>query len=223
MRSLNLSLAVMSTMLLQGCFGMQQDIVVGDDGNTAVKVALSVDAALVSMGQKNKPDTFCKPADGQAAPVGIAVDWAKGTDKGDITCTMSIKGKTADVFGYLSTGSFMPGTADPKKKKLSMTLSEVKDGKRLEIVIPPDPPAQAKDEKMQSMLIGAVAGRYLQWNVTAPRIIETSGKLSEDGKTASFSVPVAMLISDRQEDIRFTATFSESPPSLADRVLEWIR
>ena len=61
---------------------------------------------------------------------------------------------------------------------------------------------------MRPMLDAMLAGRSLSWSVTAPQIIETSGDLSLDGLTASYSFPLALAAEPVQEDLHFSAVFT---------------
>jgi hypothetical protein len=212
-------------LMLTGCFGMQQDIVVSDDGNTTMSTAIHVDAALIAMSSQGKPDNFCKQLDAGKLPPELKANVTRTTDKADIVCTINVTGPTERVFAAIKDGSYLPPTekaADPGNE-LKISVTDVGGNKRLAIEIPPPPAKAQSDDRMQSMMLGAVAGRFIQWNFTAPTILETSGTLSDDRKTASFSVPVATLMSNRTETLAFSVTFSDEPPGIVERVKGWFR
>ena len=52
----------------------------------------------------------------------------------------------------------------------------------------------AMDGMMQAMF----AGRQLSWSVSVPKVLETNGQLSQDGKTVTWSVPVASAYQGKQ-------------------------
>jgi hypothetical protein len=47
---------------------------------------------------------------------------------------------------------------------------------------------------MQAML----AGRTLSWSVTVPKVLETNGQVASDGKTVTWSVPLASAYKEKQ-------------------------
>lgn len=203
--------ALAALLILSGCFEMQQDIVVSENGTTKINLVMSVDAALLNMGPKDKPDNFCAAIPEGRLPEGLKGSTTRSTEKGDIVCTIALEGPTDRVFATLSQGNLLSGDKQNKSKDLAMTITDQGENKRLDLAIPPTPTKPGDNPQMESMLIGATSGRFLEWKVTAPQIIETSGKLSEDGKTASYSLPLASVLSNKTETLRFSVVFSDKP------------
>ncbi|MCW0979182.1 hypothetical protein OK142_00015 [Agrobacterium sp. BT-220-3] len=201
--------ALAALLILSGCFEMQQDIVVSDDGTTKINLVMSVDAALLNIGVKDKPSNFCPPIPEGKLPEGLKGSTTRTTEKGDIVCTIALEGPTDQVFATLAKGNLVGSDNQNKSKDLAMSITNQGDNRKLELAIPPAPTKPGDNPQMEAMLIGATSGRYLEWRVTAPQIIETSGKLSEDGKTASYSLPVATLLSNKTETLSFFVVFSD--------------
>ncbi|WHO22639.1 hypothetical protein G6L90_06670 [Agrobacterium tumefaciens] len=208
---LKTSTAIAALLMLSGCFEMQQDIVVSDNGTTEINLVMSVDAALLNMGPKDKPDNFCTAIPAGKLPEGLKGSATRTTEKGDVVCTIALEGPTEQVFAVLAKGNLLGGDNQNKSKDLAMTITDQGLNKRLDLAIPPTPSKPGDNPQMESMLIGATSGRYLEWRVTAPQIIETSGKLSEDGKTASYSLPLASVLSNKTETLKFSVVFSDKP------------
>ncbi|MEJ8476650.1 hypothetical protein [Roseibium algae] len=139
-------------------------------------------------------------------------------EKGDIVCLIKVHGPTASVLGAFSGGKLLPMPNDQKPDGMQMNFEENGNEKRIEITVFPTAKKDGDENPMEAMFIGATSGRFISWNVTAPRIIETSGKLSEDGKTASFSLPVATLLTIKDETFSFYVSFSDQKPGLWGRI-----
>lgn len=206
--------ALLSLLLLSGCFEMQQDIIVGDDGTTQFKVELSIDAALIGMAQQGKPDNFCTSDVPKEIPKDLTFSAERTIEKGDIVCLIKVHGPTASVLGAFSGGKLLPTPNSQKPDGMQMSFTEDGTHKRIEITVFPTPKEEEEENPMQGMLIGATTGRFISWSVTAPEIIETSGELTEDGKTASFSLPVATLLTNKDETFKFYVLFSDQKPGV---------
>ncbi|WP_205909139.1 hypothetical protein [Neorhizobium lilium] len=204
--------------VLPGCFEMQQDIIVGDDGTSKLRWEMSVDAALIGMASQGKADTFCAELGPGKMPEGFTGSAQRSTEKGDVVCTISVEGPTEKIFAALAKGNLLSGDSGKQSGQLAMKLTDEGDNKRLELAIPPMPKKAGDDERMQAMLLGATSGRVLEWTITAPQIIETTGKLSEDGKTATYSLPVASMLTNKTETFGFSVVFSDKPAGMVDWV-----
>lgn len=210
--------ALLSLLLLSGCFEMQQDIIVGDDGTTQFNVELSIDAALVGMAQQGKPDNFCSSDGPKEIPKDLTFAAERSMEKGDIVCLIKVHGPTQSVLGAFSGGKLLPLPNEQKPDGIQMNFVEDGEQKRIEITVFPTAQKEEEENPMQAMLIGATTGRFISWSVTAPEIIETSGKLSEDRKTASFSLPVATLLTNKDETFKFHVLFTDQEPGFWGRI-----
>jgi uncharacterized protein YecT (DUF1311 family) len=58
---------------------------------------------------------------------------------------------------------------------------------------------QAKENTgMEGMMEAMFAGRNLSWSATVPKVLETNGEVSKDGKTVTWSAPVASAYKAKQ-------------------------
>jgi hypothetical protein len=194
-------------LLCSGCFEMEQKFEFSSDGTARIDVRMAVDAALMAMGN---PDGASWCRDENLKKEGVTINQVLGTEGGDSVCTISISGKLEDVVGAAAQAN--------AGGKQGLSLTRVDDGYKLAIEMPPfnegtRPSDDSFESAMQGLLLAKMSGRALEWSVTAPRILATSGKISEDGRTATYSRPLAEAFTS-SEPTRFDVTFSLNEPGM---------
>lgn len=224
------ALSLAPLLALSGCFDMSQDFTFTEDGSASVNMVLRVDAALLALSENQGDQVaqrFCDDGmiDTSDEP-GVEATAVRTTDRGDVVCTISIRGETERLVAFMENPREM-FDANPESGGMNMHLSLTQEGEAYTFALSV-PPMERKDEEdnpmaasMEQFLLAAMSGRSLEWSVTAPRIIQTSGTLSDDGRTASYSIPLATAFSNKTETFEFDATFSTAGSGIMDRVRGW--
>jgi hypothetical protein len=205
MKRWTLLASLFACLVTAGCFEMKQDIKFNSDGTVDATVRIAIDAALVAMGNRSD-NSFCMNDLGKND--GITGTSTATTEGGDMICTITISGPMDRVVEVLSE------TTLNEKSEQTQGFSLSRDGDAYIVHIelpPPDQTAEEGDSQMakamQAMMLAKMSGRALAWTVTAPEIIETSGKISDDGTVATYSRPVADAFTST-EPTRFEVKFS---------------
>lgn len=175
-----------ATIALSGCFDIAQNVVV-DKGELSYNAEFRIDAKLAAM--SDKKGSLCEnfsAAKNQSNA--IRVQGSETMADGNVVCKLSAQGPIEQFT------QFSPGDKDDALIRISRTaegawridssfnLKEKMGGNT------------AMDGMMQAMF----AGRALSWSVTVPKVLQTNGQLSQDGKTVSWSVPVASAYQGKQ-------------------------
>lgn len=176
-----------STFILAGCLDLDQNITLVKDQLT-YKAELKVDAKIAAFADK-KQGGFCSDF-GSSQNEGIVVDVKESADGGNIICAITAQGHV-DKFKNFSSGD--------KNKSEMVRITEVDGNKyRIESIID----FQGKNEGasgMDGMLEAMLAGRNVSWSVSAPKVIESNGKIAEDGKSVTWSLPMSVAFKNPQK------------------------
>lgn len=176
-----------STFILAGCLDLDQNITLVKDQLT-YKAELKVDAKIAAFADK-KQGGFCSDF-GSSQNEGIVVDVKESADGGNIICAITAQGHV-DKFKNFSSGD--------KNKSEMVRITEV-DGNKYRIESTID--FQGKNEGasgMDGMLEAMLAGRNVSWSVSAPKVIESNGKIAEDGKSVTWSLPMSVAFKNPQK------------------------
>jgi uncharacterized protein YecT (DUF1311 family) len=176
-----------STFILAGCLDLDQNITLVKDQLT-YKAELKVDAKIAAFADK-KQGGFCSDF-GSSQNEGIVVDVKESADGGNIICAITAQGHV-DKFKNFSSGD--------KNKSEMVRITEV-DGNKYRIESTID--FQGKNEGasgMEGMLEAMLAGRNVSWSVSAPKVIESNGKIAEDGKSVTWSLPMSVAFKNPQK------------------------
>ena len=208
--------ALAACLLASGCFDMKQDFRFNSDETAEVTFRIAIDAALIALAQQGTEKPFC--TDEMIARDGITGTAKSTTEGADVVCTLTISGPIAKVVDAASNAKLNENA----KGKQAIALTRDGEAYVLQIDLPPPDDGKAADnpmaKTMQAMMLAKMSGKTLAWTVTAPSIIETSGTLSDDGRVASYSRPLAEAFTSR-EPTRFSVRFSLKEPGLTG----WIR
>jgi len=220
-----LAVTAIATLGLSGCADFSQNLAVSADGTATLKLELAVAASMLAM-TEDEGASFCSGSPPFEGVTSTSEMFAQGADQ---VCRTTFSGTLDAIAAFVNQNAVMPkpsaengGAAAPQ---IRQTLNKLGDNWRFDIIIPitglpqqsTEPGAPKLDPK--SMMLAMVADRAFTFSVTAPAIIETTGQLTEDGKTASFSLPLAMLIGDPAPDQQFAVVFS---PSAAGGPLDFL-
>lgn len=176
---LRLSVGLLFAATLVGCFDVSQKITV-DKGELNYSAEFRIDAKLAAMSDKKGGmcDNFSQDRNTSTA---IKVQASESAADGNVVCKLSAQGPL-DKFA-----SFSPGD----KENTLLKISPAADGAwRIDSSFDMKDQANA-NAGMEGMMQAMFAGRNLSWSATVPKVLETNGEVSKDGKTVTWSVPVA--------------------------------
>lgn len=202
---------------MAGCFDVKQDLAFRSDGTATANVRIAVDASLLAMA-KDANSKWCS-SEKLLSLRGITGTAEQTTEGGDEVCSISFSGKTDDLVAALSNANV------GGDKRQGVQLNQVGENYEFVVNFPSlKPTGKYADDPMaqglQTLILAKMSGRHIAWTVTAPRIIETSGTISDDGRTASYFRPLASALSSDQPTT-FRAVFSLEPPGMFEQLLNW--
>ncbi|MBN9222727.1 MAG: hypothetical protein J0I79_32750 [Mesorhizobium sp.] len=204
---------------MSGCFDLEQDLAFRRDGTATANVRIAVDATALAMA-KDVNSKWCS-TEKLLSSKGITGTAERTTEGRDEVCTVSFSGTTDDLVAALSNANI------GGDKRQGVQLNRVGENYEFIVNFPSlkptdkyanDPMAQG----LRTLILAKMSGRRIAWAVTAPRIIETSGTISEDGRTATYSRPLASVLSSDQPTT-FRAVFSLESPGMFEQFLNWFR
>lgn len=168
---------LLAAVALSGCLDIAQKAVV-DKGQLNYSAEIRVDAKLAAM--SDKKGGFCSAFEAAGAE-GVGFKVTEGATGGNVVCTLSAQGPL-EKFASFSAGD---------KDASLLRISKASEGAwRIDSEF--DLKSKAGDNAMfEGMMQAMFAGRTLQWSVQVPKVLETNGRLAEDGKTVVWSVPLA--------------------------------
>ena len=192
---LRLSAALLAATSLSGCLDVAQKIAV-DKGELSYTAELRIDAKLAALA--NKKDGFCAGFD-EASGESMKVQVSESAVDGNVVCKLTAKGPI-EKFATFTAGN---------KETALVNVSRASEGAwRI------DSSFDMKDKgganpMMEGMMQAMLAGRTLSWSVTVPKVLETNGQVASDGKTVTWSVPLASAYKEKQS---FHVVFNAERP-----------
>lgn len=109
------------------------------------------------------------------------------TEDGNYSCTQTFTGTIDEAINDPEIGEGM--TIERRDGGLLFVSFDLK-----EVTADMEPPEEAGGDEMMAMMAEAFAGHAISMNISGGEIIDTNGTLSEDGKTASYSIPLDTLV-----------------------------
>lgn len=180
MRSFFSALSLTLVLPLAACFDVDMSMdFVGDDAVEGTMV-MTASAEFYAMATSSG-EPFCDGVDEEH-------------DDGSHTCTETLSGTIEEVLN------------DPDMSE-GVTIERRDDGQIFvafdlgdltEDVAPPEDEGPEADE-MKKMMAAAFVGHAITINVSGAEIIETNGTVSDDGKTASLTIPLETLVADETD------------------------
>lgn len=180
-------LAMLGTALvLTGCLDMDQQVTLSKN-ELVYKAELKIDAKIAAFSDK-KDESLCAGM-GKNGYEGIQFDVKESAANGNIICTIVAKGKP-EKFANFSSGD--------KDKSEMVRITKTGDNVfKIESEINFD--AKSDMQGMEGMMQAMLAGRNVTWTVNAPKILETNGKLSDDKRSVSWSIPLSLAFKNPQK------------------------
>ncbi len=171
---------------LVACIDLDQKITLIKD-QLNYRAELRVDAKVAAFADK-KQGGFCGDFDSQQKE-GVVVDVQESASGGNIICVITAQGPI-DKFKNFSTGE--------KNKSEMVRITELDGGRyRIDSVI--DFQGNSKETMgMDGMLDAMLAGRNISWSVAAPKVLESNGKMADDGKSVTWTVPMSVAFKNPQ-------------------------
>jgi len=197
-------------LLLSGCFDLHQSIVINDDRTASYQMELRMSSVLLSMVAEQAPgeddigfstESFCNDNElvERDIPEGMDVAVDSYLEDQNLVCSYEVSGPLDKFVELNMQGDTKQGQGD------LVTIVPLEDD-RVEITSRFDfsdwktkegGSGESNDEMAQQMISAIMAGRVMRWSVTAPQIIESNGEISEDGKTATWELPLSLAISEK--------------------------
>lgn len=179
---------ICSSFILAGCLDLDQKITLVKDELT-YKAELKLDAKIAAFADKKQGKSTCSDL-GTSQNEGIAVEVKESTAGDNIICTITAQGHV-DKFKNFSSGD---------KSKSEMVRITAVDGSKYRIESTIDFQDKDKDSSgMEGILEAMLAGRNLSWSISAPKVIESNGKISDDGKSVSWTLPMSVAFKNPQK------------------------
>lgn len=207
--------------LLAGCFEADQDLTVEKDGSATFSTRMAMEAGLLQMSEGD--DDFCA-ADETPTMDGIALEHERYAEENMEVCVITASGPIDRLAEWIEQADHGAAVADNEMADgPTVTLRREDSDYIFSVHIESVPMGAGSDdammEDMKPMIAAAFAGRSLDWSVSAPVILDTNGQLTEDGKTASYSLPMASLLGEAAGERSFEVRFSLESPGLIRRLL----
>lgn len=218
--------ALASCLLLAGCFELTASSKFQEDGSAQVAFEFGVSAQLLALAQSGKggSDPFSDCGNIQRTddvPKGIKIEKVWRGTKGDkITCSAIIQ--IDDPVKAASEFKREAKDDDPLIIDRFNLTRLGSNGYRLEAIIEANPKAIDKKKSDKSdgaeamgmaMATAMMANHYITFSVSGARIANTTGELSAENRTATWRLPIILLVSPvagfRQE-IRADIIYRES-------------
>jgi hypothetical protein len=167
---------------LAACFDMDMTVKFPDSDTAEMVSVMTASPEFYAMSQQGGDEDLCETGEGVVQ------------DDGSFVCTET------------QTGTIEELMADPDMSE-GMTL-EHRDGGLIYVafdlasltsdMVPPEEDQDSADE-MKGMLQDAFTGHAITINVAGSEIVETNGTISEDGKTATFEIPLTTMLQDQPD------------------------
>lgn len=223
-----------TALLLSGCFDLHQSFIINDDNSASYEMNLRLSSAMISMlamadsgdeQDEGLTTRICNENELISKDIPEDMDVAiKSFFKEDnLVCNYRITGPLARFSELNMRGDTEQGGGD-------LVAIAPLDDNRVEIssvfdFSEWDPAQDDGDEPMNDMakqMMGAMmTGRTMRWSVTAPRIIESSGEISDDGRTATWELPLSVAFAE-PDVYEFRAVASYAVPWY-QKALNWLR
>lgn len=162
---------------LAACFDVDMSIAFKDENNVEGSMVMKASPEFYAM-MASGEEEFCDDEGVETAH-----------EDGSYTCTETFSGTIDEVLNDPDMGEGMTiERRDGGQIYVAFDLGDL-----TEEIVPPEE-AGAEEEQMKQMMLAAFVGHKIAINVSGAEIVETNGTLSDDGKTASFEIPLESLI-----------------------------
>lgn len=161
-------------LMLAGCIGIDMDIEVLDDESARLTGSMQMQRAMYEM--SGDDGEFCDEADGGRLELTDAYAF----------CHIDQTGSFAELF-------------DPEDDEAIPATMEALGNGIVRVTIPlddldDDMDEMIEDPAMVAMFRPMLAGYEISFSITGAEIISTNGEISDDGRTARFSMPLTAIL-----------------------------
>jgi hypothetical protein len=180
MRSFLSALSLSLVLPLAACFDVDMTMAFVDEDAVEGTMVMTASAEFYAMATSSG-EPFCDGED-------------EAHDDGSHTCTETFSGTIDEVLNDPDMGEGMSiERRDDGLLFVSFDLSDL-----TEDVAPPDEEG-AEAEEMKNMMAAAFTGHSITINVAGAEIVETNGTMSDDGTTATLTIPLESLFAEETE------------------------
>lgn len=162
---------------LAACFDAAITVNLPDENNAEMTMVMTLSPEFYAMSSSSGED----PCDGGEGAL---------QDDGSYICTETMSGTIDEILADPDLGEGL--TIERRDGGLIYIAFDL--GDLTEDMAPPEEEGMGDDEQMQEMLRAAFAGHAISINVSGAEIVETNGTVSEDGKTASYEIPLTVML-----------------------------
>ena len=202
--------------MLAGCFDMQQSMSINEDGTTTLDIDLSVMKSALSFAEQT-PEGFCSGLTSQKALSGISMKNDMQVNDNTVTCKWHIEGNTDQLIAAMNSKPFTP-------EEGGMLPHLTKEGDNIVaqvwVSMKGNNKANTSDSDMDRMLSKSLNGHTLKWKISGPKIISSSGPISDDQKTTTFAVPLSDVMGGKRVEYVFSAII-EDKRSIFAKIRSW--
>ena len=171
-----LSLAVV--VPLAGCFDVDATIAITGDDQAEMNMQMTIGAELVAMLAGTEED----PCDDMVR---------EDQDDGSVICTENKSGSISELMADPDMGE---GLTIEKRDGGLYYVAFVLEDLTGEMGMGQDDMSAEEQAQMMAMMGGMFEGHKMVLNIAGAEILETNGTLSDDGKTATYEIPLTMLL-----------------------------
>lgn len=224
-------LAASVAIALSGCIDLDQHLVVesADDASFTTKVAVET-AVLMLAPEEVDVGEYCN-AKTETNDDRLQVMEQRYMEGSMTVCETTVKGPLKAIARHISEGRTLLKDDAEAEPDFALALEPDGDNYRFAVnlskpeILETEPVADEFGELAELVVAATLTGRSLDWSVTAPRIVSTTGQLSEDGKTAEFSVPLATFVGDEAQTFEFEVVFAPETGlrMWLNRLVDWTR
>lgn len=172
MRKILSCLSILFVVPLAACFDAELSLSFPDQDNAVAEMKMIAGPEFYAMATSDG-DEFC---DGEETTL----------DDGSHVCTEQVSGTIDEIVNDADIGDGM--TVERRDGGLLFVSFDL--GDLTEDITPPE--EEGADE-MAEMMKAAFVGHSIKLNVSGAKVVETNGTLSEDGKTASYEIPLGAM------------------------------
>lgn len=206
-KSMRFLLASLLLTMVSGCFEANQTIVINDDQTASYQVDLVVSSALLAMAKmaSEGAETSLETCDNEMlntdVPERMSVEKKSYYKDDDLVCSFKISGSLSDFAELKMSGSMGKSGSDFDFIAIeSLPDNQIKISSIFDFTEESSPADEAQNpfaDSMDGMFTAMLSNRAFRWSVTAPKIIETNGQISADGKSVNWELPLSVAYSEK--------------------------
>jgi len=171
-------LSLLVVVPLAGCFDAEMSLNFPDENSAEATMKMVASADFYAMASSSGEE-FCEGEE--------SVD-----DAGNHVCIETVSGTIDEIVADPDVGEGL--TIERRDGGLLYVAFDLGD-----ITEDLAPPEEEGAEEMMAMMMEAFAGHSIRMELSGAEILETNGTLSDDGKSASFEIPLDQLLAQTMQ------------------------